>query len=78
MSPLPNDWSFWQRLTIVLSVIWIAAIAIVSVTTRDFRWFPYAFKNDYSFGPAPITAFLGVVAIVVGCMGIPWILNRRP
>jgi hypothetical protein len=55
--------------------VWVGGTIIASQIARDFRWFPYLYRNDMSFGPAAITAMVGVVLIFVVCIGAPWIAD---
>jgi hypothetical protein len=64
----------WLRIALVASVAWLGGVVIVSqIGPSDFRWFPYSYRNNYDFGPAGITAIVGVVVILAVCLGIPWI-----
>lgn len=72
-----TDKQFWTRLGCVAAVVWVGLIIIASQVARDFRWFPYIYRNNYDFGPAAITAFVGVCIIAVVCGGVPWIAEGR-
>jgi hypothetical protein len=71
-SPLTNM-TMWFRIAVVASAVWVGGTIITSNLIYDFKWFPYTHRNDYSFGPAAITANVGVLVIFAVCLGIPWI-----
>lgn len=73
-----RDWVFWRRLAAVLSAVWIGATELYSVTHSDFRWFPNAYRNSYDLGPPATVAAVGIAVIIVACLGVPWIANRKP
>ena len=62
--------SFWLRVACVASVAWIGVLIILSVVSRDFDWIE-GYRNE--FGPASISALVGVALIFAVCLGIPWI-----
>lgn len=61
------------RIAVVGSAAWFGAMIIASQLARDFRWFPNAYRNNYDFGPAGITAFVGIAVIFAVCLGAVWI-----
>jgi hypothetical protein len=66
-----STWSFWERLALVASIVWVGVIEIISVNSRDFQWFLSSYRNDYSLGPAAITAVVGAGLIWVVCLAFP-------
>jgi cellulose synthase/poly-beta-1,6-N-acetylglucosamine synthase-like glycosyltransferase len=76
MKPFWTDRSRWLRIALVASGVWLGGVVIASqVAGSSFRWFPYSYRNNYDFGPAGITAFVGVAVIYILCIGIPWIVK---
>lgn len=63
----------WFRSALVASGVWLAGVTICSAVMRDFAWTSY--RTD--FGPAMVTAIVGVLAIFVICLGVPWAQRRR-
>jgi hypothetical protein len=77
MSPLLTDRVFWLRVALIASTVWVGGTIVFSmVWPHDFRWFPNVYRNDYSFGPAMITAMTGVIVAFVVCFCIPWAADR--
>ena len=64
---------FWFRVAVVGSALWLSVIAILSATMRDFAWSTY---RD-ALGPAGVTAIVGVCAIFVLCLGVPWVMRAK-
>jgi len=76
MKNLWTDKTLWLRLALVASGAWFGGVVIVSqIGSSGFRWFPNSYRNDYDFGPAGVTAFVGIAVIFIVCLGIPWIAD---
>lgn len=76
MSYLWTDKRLWLRIALIAAAAWVGAVIIVSqIGSSNFRWFPNAYRNNYDFGPAGITAFVGIAVIFIVCLGIPWIAS---
>lgn len=74
-----RDKQVWPRISVVVSAVWLGGVMIASQVSRNFEWFPNSYRNEYSLGPAAITAFVGVVVIFIVGFGIPWIFeSKRP
>ncbi len=71
-----TDRTLWLRLALIMSIVWVGGTIIVSQARSDFRWFPYTYRNDYTLGPAGVTAIVGVFVIFAVCVGVPWIAER--
>lgn len=65
----------WMRGSAVASVVWFGLVLIASQINHEFRWFPYAYRNDYDFGPAGITALTGIAIIWAIGLGLPWMFS---
>lgn len=72
-----SNFAFWIRVAIVSAAAWVGCVMIATNVRSDFHWFPYTYRNDFSFGPAANIAFLGVAVIFAVCLGIPWIAQAR-
>jgi hypothetical protein len=59
----------WQRIAVIASVVWLGGVLIYSATRRNFAWF----GDRGDLDPAAITAFVGIIVIVIVCLGVPWI-----
>jgi hypothetical protein len=72
--PIPTIWTnkqFWMRTGIVGCAVWLGGVTIISAVSRDLRWLPNSYRDG--FGPASITALVGMAVICVVCFGVPWI-----
>jgi hypothetical protein len=56
----------WQRIAVIASVAWLGGVLIYFATSRNFAWLG-------DLDPAAITAFVGIIVIVIVCLGVPWI-----
>lgn len=79
MNHLWTDKALWSRIALVASACWLGVIVIVSAISRNFEWFPNSYLNPYNyslhFGPASVTASVGIAVIYAVCVGIPWIAD---
>lgn len=73
MRILPRMDRYWFRAAVVASAVWLAGVTIYSSIARDFGW--TAWRSD--FGPATVTAIVGVLAIFIVCLGIPWVKRAK-
>lgn len=73
MNPSWANKTFWFRIGTVASALWLGSIIIASELVDDFKWFPHKYRNDFDFGPAPITGLVGLAMICAVCAGVPWI-----
>lgn len=78
ITPVFTDKALWMRVALILSIVWIGGTIILSQLVHDFRWLAPAYRRDEVFGPAGVTAIVGVMVIFAVCAGIPWIADRRP
>jgi hypothetical protein len=72
--PVSTIWTnkqFWMRTGIIGCAVWLGGVTIISAVSRDFRWVPNSYRD--SFGPASITALVGMAVICIVCFGVPWI-----
>lgn len=77
MSHLWTDKQLWMRIALIASGVWLGGVIIVSqIGSSNFRWFPFADRDNYDMGPAGITAFLGISVIYFVCLSIPWIAAK--
>ena len=66
---------FWVRAAALASLGWVGLMVIAAQVMRDFRWFPNAYIHNYDFGPAGITAMVGVGLIWLAGLGVPWVAD---
>jgi hypothetical protein len=75
MANIWTEWRFWWRAALIASAVWFGMMVIAAQISHDFRWFPNAYRNNYDFGPAGITAFVGIAVIFAICLGVPWVAS---